>query len=99
MPKGQMRFYSNSACLRANSSIVVKAIKNEISKKYHDKVLMIPNTLPFKNTLRVDFAKKEKIILYTGRVHPEKGLDILIKAFACLNIHDWRLLIVGPYSI
>jgi glycosyltransferase involved in cell wall biosynthesis len=98
MPKGQMKFYTKNARLRANSSPVAKAIKEEIKTKYFDKVVMIPNTLPFKNTNSIDFSKKEKIILYTGRIHPEKGLDILIKSFALLNIKDWQLLIVGPYS-
>lgn len=98
MPKGQMRFYTKSARLRANSSPVAKAIKDEIKKEYFDKVVMIPNTLPFRNTKTIDFSKKEKTILYTGRIHPEKGLDILIEAFAALDAKGWQLLIVGPYS-
>jgi len=98
MPKGQMRFYTQNARLRANSSPVLKAIKEEINKKYFNKVVMIPNFLPFKSTGLVDFSKKEKIILYTGRIHPEKGLHILIKSFAILETKDWKLLIVGPYS-
>lgn len=98
MPKGQMRFYTKNARLRANSNPVAIAIKKEINTKYVDKVIMIPNTLPFKNTKTIDFSKKERIILYTGRIHPEKGLDILIKSFASLDTKDWQLLIVGPYS-
>jgi glycosyltransferase involved in cell wall biosynthesis len=98
MPKGQMRFYTKNARLRANSNPVAKAIKDEINIKYFDKVVMIPNTLPFKNNNTIDLSKKEKIILYTGRIHPEKGLDILIKSFALLEIKEWQLLIVGPYS-
>lgn len=98
MPKGQMKFYTKNARLRANSTPVAKAIKEEIDKKYFDKVVMIPNTLPFKNNNAIDFSKKEKTILYTGRIHPEKGLDILINSFASLEANDWKLLIVGPYS-
>lgn len=99
MPKGQMKFYTKNGRLRANSSPVSKAIKDEIDEKYFKKVVMIPNTLPFKNTMAIDFSKKEKIILYTGRIHPEKGLDILIESFVSLNNNEWQLLIVGPYSI
>jgi glycosyltransferase involved in cell wall biosynthesis len=98
MPKGQMKFYTNNGRLRANSTPVVKAIKDEISTKYFDKVVMIPNTLPFKSNNTIDFSIKEKIILYTGRIHPEKGLAILIKSFALLKTNDWQLQIVGPYS-
>jgi glycosyltransferase involved in cell wall biosynthesis len=99
MPKGQMKFYTKNARLRANSSHLASAIKEEIDVKYVDKVVMIPNTLPFKNSNTIDFSKKEKIILYTGRIHPEKGLDILIKSFASLDTKEWQLFIVGPYSI
>ena len=98
MPKGQMKFYTKNSRLRANSSPVAKAIKKEIKVKYFDKVIMIPNTLPFKNNEIIDFSIKEKTILYTGRIHPEKGLDILIKSFARMASNDWELLIVGPYS-
>jgi glycosyltransferase involved in cell wall biosynthesis len=97
MPKGQMKFYTQNARLRANSNPVAKAIRAEIKIKYFNKVVMIPNTLPFKNINTIDFSKKEKIILYTGRIHPEKGLDILIKSFVTLYVNDWQLLIVGPY--
>ena len=99
MPKGQMKFYTQNARLRANSSPVAKAIKAEINRKYFEKVVMIPNTLPFRNINIIDFLKKEKIILYTGRIHPEKGLDILIKSFVTLSLTDWQLLIVGPYTV
>lgn len=98
MPKGQMKFYTDSGRLRANSSPVSNAIKAEIDPKYFDKVVMIPNTLPFKNNDEIDFSKKENIILYTGRIHPEKGLDILIQSFASLTNNNWELVIVGPHS-
>lgn len=98
MPKGQMWLYTKSGRLRANSTPVAAAIKDEIKKKYFNKVVMIPNTLPFTNTGTIDFSQKAKTILYTGRIHPEKGLDILIEAFALLPNHDWKLVIVGPYK-
>ena len=99
MPKGQMKYYTKNARLRANSSPVAKAIKAEINAKHFDKVIMIPNPLPFLNKNTIDFSKKEKIILYTGRIHPEKGLDILIQSFANLDLIEWQLMIVGPHSI
>lgn len=98
MPKGQMKFYTKNARLRANSSPVAKAIKDEIYEKYFKKVIMIPNTLPFQNNNEVNFSKKEKKVLYTGRIHPEKGLEILINAFKAVYDKSWELLIVGPYS-
>lgn len=98
IPKGQMKFYTRSKVLRANSTIVAQLIKAEISAKYHDKVQMIPNPLPLTVDEMVEFEKKEKEILYTGRIHPEKGLEILVKAFSALDT-SWKLNIVGPWEI
>jgi len=40
----------------------------------------------------------EKLILYIGRIHKIKGIDILIKAYASLlkELRDTKLVIVGP---
>ncbi len=99
MPKGQMRFYTTGCVLRANSTPVKNAIKKEISSNYYEKVIMVPNPIPFKSDDGIDFSLKQKTILYTGRIHPEKGLDILIKSFALLQNKEWKLLLVGPYEI
>lgn len=39
-----------------------------------------------------------RILLSLGRLHPKKGLDTLLRAWAKVEIHypDWRLRIVGP---
>jgi len=97
MPKGQMRFYRTVSRLRANSSSVAVAIKEEIAPKQHNRVVMIPNPLPFKGVLEVDLTIKKPIILYAGRVHPEKGLELLIKAFKLVEA-GWILKIVGPWE-
>lgn len=40
---------------------------------------------------------RERIILFVGRLDPQKGVDILIKAFARAALPvDWKLVIVGP---
>ena len=44
-------------------------------------------------------AKREKVLLFVGRIYPVKALDRLIEAFAMvpLNVRkDWRLRLVGP---
>ena len=98
MPKGQMRFYSKVARYRANSAPVADAIRAEIPANIHAKVKMIPNMLPFQLTETPQPADKKKVLLYVGRVHPEKGLDLLIKAFRTLDT-DWTLNIVGPWKL
>lgn len=98
MPKRQMRLYSRVARLRANSTPVASAIRNEIDPDSYGKVVLIPNPLPFIPTQRIDFANKKPIILYAGRINKEKGLDILINAFKKTS-QAYRLQIVGPWEI
>lgn len=42
----------------------------------------------------------EPIILFLGRIHPVKGIDLLIRAFALSGIPSpWKLIIAGPEEI
>jgi glycosyltransferase involved in cell wall biosynthesis len=60
-------------------------------------VAVIPNgvDLPEKAEQKHNRARE---VLYLGRVHPKKGIDVLIRAWALVAKHrpDWRLRIVGP---
>jgi glycosyltransferase involved in cell wall biosynthesis len=74
-------------------------LKEKIEKVYHKKTVLLPNW--------VDFSKIEnkkdnnhlnnKTIIYAGRLHWSKGIDILIDAYAKLyeNYHDIKLIICG----
>lgn len=97
MPKGQMRFYRRAACLRANSSAVAHAIAREVPH-LAGLVRTIPNPLPFLPPPLAG-AEREPVILYCGRLHPEKGIALLIEAFrlACeRGLSGWTLRLVGP---
>lgn len=98
MPKGQLKLYRNVARLRANSSPVATAALNELDELQQRKVVMIPNPLPFTPSKEVDLSKKKPIILYTGRVHPEKGLDLLVEAYSKTN-QAYKLQIVGAWKV
>ena len=98
MPKRQMVLYKHVARLRANSTPVANAIRDEIDGSQHAKVVMIPNPLPFIPTQDVDFNFKKPTILYVGRIHPEKGLDLLIKAYKQTS-QTYRLQLVGPWEV
>jgi glycosyltransferase involved in cell wall biosynthesis len=37
--------------------------------------------------------------LFLSRVHPKKGLPMLLEAWACVRIGGWRLLIAGPSEL
>ncbi len=98
MPKGQFKWYKGISRYRANSTPVATAIKKELNDNVHHKVIMIPNPLPFNDFSKDNSTNKKKVLLYTGRIHPEKGLDHLLRAFAMLK-NDWQLKIVGPWEI
>jgi glycosyltransferase involved in cell wall biosynthesis len=97
MPKGQMKLYKGSARLRANSTPVADAIRRELPADQHGRVIMVPNPLPFQEPPTLDLAAKKPVLLYAGRIHPEKGLDLLIKAFRQLDT-TWKLQLVGPFE-
>ena len=49
--------------------------------------------------LKPGAAKREKVLLFVGRIYPVKALDRLIQAFAEVPLEvrrDWRLRLVGP---
>ena len=73
-----------------------------------NKIEIVPNgialseydDLPQKGDFRKEYSIRddEKIILYLGRIHKIKGVDLLVKAFSNLvkELDNVRLVIVGP---
>jgi glycosyltransferase involved in cell wall biosynthesis len=99
-PKGQMRFYARAARLQAPSQVVAQAIAEE-APLLKDKIAVIaypaPRSLMDRAPLPID--EREKIILFVGRVHPEKGVHLLVDAFANMPRElssEWKLSILGP---
>ncbi len=99
MPKGQMRLYRGAARLRASSSAVREAIVRE-DPAAAGRVSVIPNPLPFVPDAPVRWEEKTRTILYAGRLHPEKGIGLLLEAFvrarASGALEGWKLELVGP---
>jgi glycosyltransferase involved in cell wall biosynthesis len=99
-PKGQMRFYGNAARLQAPSHAVAQAIAVE-APRLAQKVSVVPNPVAESKSASPPPAinDRDKIILFVGRVHPEKGVHVLVDAFASgaqAAFADWKLMIVGP---
>lgn len=98
-PKGQTRFYGRAARLQAPSNTVANAIKVE-APSLTDKVAVVPNPIPGAVDLDpAPFSTRDKMILFLGRVHPEKGVHLLVESFARgaqSAFADWQLMIVGP---
>jgi len=73
-----------------------------------DKIEIVPNgidlseydNLPTRGEFRKKYGIKddEKVILYIGRLHGTKGIDMLVKAFSGISkeINDIKLVLVGP---
>lgn len=98
-PKGQLKLYRN-AILQTVSEPIRQAILSE-TPRAADRVRVI--AYPLSDLYLRPIAKHpDKTLLYTGRVHPEKGLHLLIRAFAGLPASQragWKLQIVGPWEI
>lgn len=101
----QRRILRSAHVLHAITSKEVGSIKNF---KINNEIVVIENgidldefqNLPPKQKLVEDYPelRDKKIVLFLGRLHISKGLDILIRAFSqIIGKHpDARLLLVGP---
>src|SRR5262249_53438575 len=76
-PKGQMRFYAHAGRLCAVSQAIADQIVNE-APQLREKVRLLPNALPFQVD-RSPYRARGRTILFVGRVHPEKGIELLLK--------------------
>lgn len=99
-PKGQLRFYSRARRLQGPSRVVVKAIQEQ-APALAGRTVMIPYPAPcpVSSAAALPLANRERIILFVGRIHPEKGVHFLVEAFARearTIFAGWKLMIVGP---
>lgn len=66
----------------------------------HKNIEVIPNSISYTEIDSYNLQRQEcdKFILFVGRLHPKKGIDLLIKAFSKLKDKDIRLKIAGPFN-
>lgn len=96
-PKKQMRLYRHAARLQAVSQPVADAVCEQTPTVAH-KVRALPNLLPPEQFRESPLPHSEPpMLLYVGRVHPEKGLELLVRACAKLSTAH-QLRIVGPWQ-
>ncbi|HVT91019.1 MAG TPA: glycosyltransferase family 4 protein [Tepidisphaeraceae bacterium] len=99
-PKGQMglyRFVSRLAC--TSSAVAEQVIAQTPSVAGITKVLPNPiNTKAFVPPAAPRQWNGKRYVVYTGRIHPEKGVHVLVEAFGRLpnRPNDLTLRIVGP---
>ncbi|MEL7038520.1 MAG: glycosyltransferase family 4 protein [Cyanobacteria bacterium J06592_8] len=101
-PKGQYRFglYSGVTRFVALSRVIQQGIAQEYPAAI-PRMRIIPNPIDtsiFHPPVSPKENREEKTILYVGRVHPEKGIHLLIDAMGILvqKVSQVRLKIVGP---
>jgi glycosyltransferase involved in cell wall biosynthesis/O-antigen/teichoic acid export membrane protein len=64
-----------------------------IDNRSYNRAIAEGELAALRRTLNIDF--RLKVVLYLGRLEPEKGLPFLIEAFASLKRHDAVLVIAG----
>jgi glycosyltransferase involved in cell wall biosynthesis len=104
-PKGQMALYFRADRLQAISRAVADAIIEQVPR-VADRVVSIGYPVPDDYFRAAPAPLRHRTVLFVGRIAREKGVHLLIKAFASamskLNAVDkrgWKLRIVGPHDI
>ena len=97
-PKGQLKLYPERAVLQTVSEPIRAAILREVQNA-PARVRVIP--YPLSPGYLVPLDEPKKVILHTGRIHPEKGVHLLVSAFLRMldgGLRGWTLRIVGPWK-
>src|SRR5207302_1176400 len=102
VPKGQMRLYPAASRFQAVSTAIRDAVVREIPWAA-DRVKVFPNPIHTDvfTPLRTQPRQSSKTVLFTGRIHPEKGIELLVRAFriAAADRSDLELNVVGPWKV
>ncbi len=105
-PKGQLRLYRHADRLQTVSSAVAIEMRRQapgLKKRIH----VIPNPIELPESTGEDGdllrGESEMVrILYVGRVHPEKGLDLFLDSLSNLSpavVKSVCVQIVGPWEV
>lgn len=92
-PSIQRPALAQASCFHATAESEYEDIRR---LGFKQAVAIIPNGIDVP-----EFAKKERrdfrTLLFLGRIHPKKGVDLLLRAWAGImdRSPDWRLLVVG----
>lgn len=103
-PKGQFRFYGRAARLQCVSEVVAAGVRAQCPA-LAGRVRTLPNPLPdgaWESQPTLD-AARAPIVFFAGRIHPEKGLDLLAEAWGQPEVRKilagWKLVLAGPWKV
>ena len=84
----------STTCFHATAASEYEDIRR---MDFRQPVAVIPNGIDIPN-LPPKVPSNLRTLLFLGRVHPNKGIDMLLQAWQAVQGHflDWRLQIVGP---
>lgn len=102
MPKGQVRVYGRVPRIYATSeAVAAKALRENPGAR--PRLRTLRNSIDWHGLQGGGPAEGPLRIGYVGRLHPEKGLDLLIDAGALLNrradLPPWKISLVGPVRV
>lgn len=108
-PRRQMRYYTRAARLQTLTDALARAVAAQAPGS-EDRISVIPNpTLDdvgmTQNEVEAACSARDPVLLFVGRVHPEKGIALLLEAFRRFCAEPggeeragWKLRIVGPWE-
>lgn len=102
-PQGQMKLYRKVDRLQCVSTAIADAVRAQ-APALGGLVKVVPNyvsTRLAESEVEAGWAARPRTVLFVGRVHPEKGIDLLLDAFAGIDATlraGWTLRIVGPHE-
>ena len=99
-PKGQLGLYKKASRFQVPSKSIEDISKKQIPAEAY-KVKTLPYPLTWHPSPKENLKYKEKVILYAGRIHPEKGVESLLQAWGKLSnevAREWTLRIIGPWK-
>jgi glycosyltransferase involved in cell wall biosynthesis len=99
-PKGQLRLYKKASRFQVPSKSIEDVSKEQVPAQAY-KVKTLPYPLTWHPSPKENLNHKEKVLLYAGRIHPEKGIESLLQAWGKLSnevTRGWTLRIIGPWK-
>tara|TARA_E500000178_G_scaffold221968_1_gene218960 strand:- start:2533 stop:3660 length:1128 start_codon:yes stop_codon:yes gene_type:complete len=99
-PKGQLGLYKKAGRFQVPSKSIENVSKEQVPAQAF-KVKTLPYPLTWHPSQKENLNHKEKILLYAGRIHPEKGVESLLQAWGKLSnevARGWTLRIIGPWK-
>lgn len=91
----------NFACARLWRALTNKEADQIRAQGIAAPIVVAPNGIRLERFDNVPFSpvrKERRRLLFLGRLHPKKGIDLLLRAWSCLAPRhpDWELMIAGP---